>query len=531
LRRFRLAGDPRARRSLAIAAILSIAAACVVFLRSTPDAWPYGDAAVIQIYTLQALRGFLKVGPYSQYGWHHPGPLYFYLLVPPYLAAGQRAIGLAFGALAINVASLTAITWMLTRHMPRLCAGVVVAALALCLWRAGDLAASIWNPHIVVFPMAALVVACAAVAMGDRVAVLVATLWASFLMQTHVSTVPCCLVIVALAAVLCVTNARRESKEIRRALGTWATISLVVAIALWLPTMLDELTGHPGNLSRLWRFFIGESRTVQPWRESISAWAEMLTLSVRPGLQVPWGAPYVPRPPAAAFVAAGAQLTLIAAAAARAHRAGNRFVSVLCGFELLASVVAYWSIARIPAGSMGDYQIFWIAILGGLTWGTLAALAITWGMRRSTDGARSRTGSLLMILGSAIVLWTGARALAEARAYAVAQTRIDVTRKILSRDVLGYIDRERIRRPLFHIAQSNWVDATCIVLEVYKRHREVAVEERWVVVFGEALAVNGREDVELRVVGPAEHATLSARPGDRVIAGHNDVFVHALARK
>jgi hypothetical protein len=102
--RFKLVTLPFERRAVTIGLglIALFVFAFGLFLRSTPDAFPYGDSAVIEVYVLEALRGFVNLGPYSQYGWHHPGPLYFYLLIPFYELAGHRAIGLTAGAIAIN---------------------------------------------------------------------------------------------------------------------------------------------------------------------------------------------------------------------------------------------------------------------------------------------------------------------------------------------------------------------------------------------------------------------------------------------
>src|SRR5258708_25869797 len=50
-----------------------------------------GDPAVIESYTWMASKGELLLGPYSRFQWHHPGPLYFFWMVPFYLLSGSRA--------------------------------------------------------------------------------------------------------------------------------------------------------------------------------------------------------------------------------------------------------------------------------------------------------------------------------------------------------------------------------------------------------------------------------------------------------
>jgi hypothetical protein len=54
-----------------------------------------------------AARGVWPLGPYSRFGWHHPGPLYFYLLAPLYAAGGFRFVGINVSAAIINLTSLT----------------------------------------------------------------------------------------------------------------------------------------------------------------------------------------------------------------------------------------------------------------------------------------------------------------------------------------------------------------------------------------------------------------------------------------
>jgi len=59
---------------------LVVAGLTAFFRWSSGDLYPVSDQAILEIYTLHAVRGFWTLGPYSQFGWHHPGPLYFYLL-------------------------------------------------------------------------------------------------------------------------------------------------------------------------------------------------------------------------------------------------------------------------------------------------------------------------------------------------------------------------------------------------------------------------------------------------------------------
>src|SRR5213595_3106315 len=67
------------------------------------------DGAVLEIYTLEALEGRLLVGPYSRFGWHHPGPLFFYFEAPWYWLSGRHTAGMQAGALALNLTAVAGI--------------------------------------------------------------------------------------------------------------------------------------------------------------------------------------------------------------------------------------------------------------------------------------------------------------------------------------------------------------------------------------------------------------------------------------
>jgi hypothetical protein len=88
---------------IALAAAMSLAAT-----RQAAPNFPVSDLAVTETYTILASQGRLLVGPYSRFSWHHPGPIYFYLLVPFYKALGSRTLGLQVGALAISLCSMAA---------------------------------------------------------------------------------------------------------------------------------------------------------------------------------------------------------------------------------------------------------------------------------------------------------------------------------------------------------------------------------------------------------------------------------------
>src|SRR5689334_2705117 len=104
------------------AVVIALAAAVTTaVMRHAAADFPVSDLAVTETYTILASQGRLLVGPYSRFSWHHPGPLYFYLLAAFYKALGSRTVGLEVGALVINLCSMTAAMLIAFRTGGRRC--------------------------------------------------------------------------------------------------------------------------------------------------------------------------------------------------------------------------------------------------------------------------------------------------------------------------------------------------------------------------------------------------------------------------
>src|SRR5680860_1027242 len=63
---------------------------------------PPSDWALLELRVRDVGLHEVFTGPYSRFGWFHPGPLVFYLLAVPYRLLGSSSAGLMVGALGIN---------------------------------------------------------------------------------------------------------------------------------------------------------------------------------------------------------------------------------------------------------------------------------------------------------------------------------------------------------------------------------------------------------------------------------------------
>jgi hypothetical protein len=124
-----------------------------IITKSAGPKWPTGDDAMIELYTLHAAHGRQLVGAYSQHGWHHPGPMMFYLMAPVYGLGGHNTASLWAAAAIINLLSLSTLAWLLWRREAHAIFGVTLASLlVLYLARLPGLMTNVWNPHLALFP-------------------------------------------------------------------------------------------------------------------------------------------------------------------------------------------------------------------------------------------------------------------------------------------------------------------------------------------------------------------------------------------
>src|SRR5690606_16195427 len=108
------------------------------------------------------------VGPYSRYGWNHPGPLLFWVMAVPYRLTGASSPSLLAAAAAVNAAAIGTTLWLAWRRGRLALVALVGAALASVTWSSGgELLRDPWNPWVTPLAFGALVVAAFSAGEGD----------------------------------------------------------------------------------------------------------------------------------------------------------------------------------------------------------------------------------------------------------------------------------------------------------------------------------------------------------------------------
>lgn len=488
--------------------------------RGVPDAFIEGDGALLELYTLHASRGEWALGPYSRFGWYHPGPFYLYLLVPFYVASGHHALALTAGAVAINVMAFTIIVWTLSRHAAGAMTVAVVGALAVYLLRVPEIVSSAWNPHVLLLPYAALIVSSAAVASGGLQLLPLVALLATFITQTHVGLAP-----EAVAITACALTAALRARQPQ--LWKWLRVSALTLFVAWLPPLYDQLAGT-GNLGRLLMFFAEGSATPSS-RQTFAVWVGTLLQPLMPDFTSAWGGAMPPMPKSPLLgTSAIVEVLLLFVAATWLTKRGGAIEAWLCRLSAIASVIAIIAIARVRGGLV-DHLTFWNTITGVMNAAALAGAALLTVSEIARKGRAARWMSALVPLTCAIamagVAYKGATVLSERRADQLKQPTPEASPVgRLYHSTRTTIARARLRRPLIEV-KGTWADAAGILVQLHKHDIPVGVEHGVAWLYGAPIGERGDEDGTVTIADAPTAKKLAQEQDACLIVSARDTFI------
>ncbi|MGC8462137.1 MAG: hypothetical protein ACP5P9_00495 [Acidimicrobiales bacterium] len=469
----------RPDRALAVVAVVALVvpfAVAVGHLMTTAGGHVYlpDDLALIDLHTRQALRWRQELGPFDRYGWHHPGPTYYYLLATVARVLGSGARAEFVGATLINGLAAVGVVWVVRRRAGAAAAAWAAACVAaLCIQLAmtgpADLTysesrlgalVSPWNPTVVVLPLL-LTVVLAAASVRSWQALLGAVLVGSFVVQTDISTLPLVAASLVLGASSLVVASRRARRRTARAglagsrgeptqstgvrpedgdpplrtrhlqVGRVVTgLGVVVLVAMWVPPVLEQLTHHPGNLTLLYRFFTsgrpGQGATAAAW-STVAAFGVAVLGPAETMAQLLGGQPAHAGVALAVTVATVVVGAVVAWSAWRRHHA---FAATLGAQVVLGWLTSGVAISRIT-GFVTGYLVLWAVVMP--TTAAIALAMLPWGdascrLRTVLAGAQpavpSRRHSVLPTGSRGAVLTTAVLALLAGTALTVQAARL-----------------------------------------------------------------------------------------------------------
>jgi hypothetical protein len=450
-----------------------------------------GDYAGLEMAARLAWHGKTLLGPYSRFGFNHPGPLYFYLLAPVVALGGKSSTGLYAGACVINGVAAALSVFALRVCSTR--AHAVAATFVLSAWLAafGNACALPWNPIVVVLPMIALLVLAAMLACGTSWAAPCGALCAAFVVETHIATIPTAagVTLVALVVFAIVVRRRKGFAAAERGHLTVAGGLLLLAA---LPPLVEQVRSREGNLTKLVHFISHPPAPPKAFGLALSEWTYATswlpdrlfgrTLSTEgpgPRVMASEAVPDVPSRFAIAILVAW--LAAVLAASVIAIRRRDERSAALLGIGVLASMISALSL-RAAVGPSFYYLMFWTTAGSTIGWMGVAT-TLTNVVAETLHSVRPKLARRIFAAGAVLAMaavlattslqktWLAKNGLARAPYPGLE----DIERALLARI------RTTAETPIVHPAGA-WHIGTALILELTKDGvaPRVPIRDRWI---------------------------------------------------
>jgi hypothetical protein len=522
-----------------IAAGLPMLIAAGLLALRRPDVISDGDAAVDEMALMRAQHFAQLVGNYSRFGWNHLGPGWFYAIDTVYLPLGRNSW--AFFVAVLTLQALAACLIVATAWRIR---GPALAAITavLLLWFIAKLGLSIfrdpWPPYATILPMILFLLLVALGSAGSMLAMVGALIVGSYEAQLHVGTVPMVMIGLGTMVLLRVFGQRltghtRFAGTSRQRVGASSLLALglIVLIVMWVPVAVDEITGQPGNLTKLAQFFFFAHNVHHPLHEGISALGRHLVVFPF-GHSPPQLESDFSTLPMRRLLAVLGFLALSGALAAAGTALRDRFAQSLGIVLVITTLGLSWSISRV-VGDLYSYFLLWtttltlILIVG---WAELAIASSPWKwLPASLESITVK--ALIGGMASAVVVLTSVRAIGFADLASPASEFDPGTRTAAT--LVEHTLASEQRQPVLVTINTidRWPTAAGVSLQLMKRGWSVYFNQDYVFMFGEQSLASGHERLELLFVAASnvnefeQHAHGIRLVG---IAGDTYVFLRAL---
>lgn len=367
-----------------------------VFLHGVPDMANSGDAALLELNTRHVFSRGVLLGPYSRFGFSHPGPLYFQLRYPVYELMGRRNSSLLVATVIIQLLSI-----FFAFHIARKTAGdlsaVLFSASAALFLLTTDKTVwlSEWNPYIVILPFMLYTVSMVAASVGKLKYLSAAAVSGSLAAQTHIAVIPSMLA-VFLCSVVVFTYPKLVSGEGSRKLR-WkpVLIALGLLFLLWAPPLYQEFFPGEGrgNISEMVKYFENSSPEI-PWERALGLWVSMVT----PELSGSGGT---------ARVLVALRLVLLAMALLYFRgRKGGAFHGTVALVCIVLHGVSLFSVGQVR-GELEQYLVEWIRVVPLLSAFTLLSAAAELAGARHRKLAAAVPGAFIVCAALLLFLRVG----------------------------------------------------------------------------------------------------------------------------
>ena len=476
--------------------------AALVAIQRPPTVFD-GDFAVDEIFLIRSTHFAQLVGNYSRFGWDHPGPAWFYALDLFYVPLGSQSWAFTAATLALHAIAaglIVAVAWRIGG--PALAAITTLALLAFVAEMGGEVFAIPWPPFAIILPIVLLLLLAALAAGGSLPAAIGALLVGSYEAQLHVGTAAVVgVVLVAMVVIGWVAGGwraafRRPRLGQHRLMLPVMVLGLAALVAMWVPVAIDQLTGHPGNLRLLARFFFLSHQPHHRLQDGVSALGRML--AVFPFGHVPPGqeADFSTLPVRRLLIVAGF-VGLSAALAVAGALLRDRVAQWLGVLLVITTGVLVWSISRV-IGDLYAYFLYWVSAMPLVLLIGWAAIVIKANPGRWLPAPVRPLA--IRALGAALALVVVLGAGLESNAFVPpAMNKVRASNSATVAQLTDQVLASAPEQPVLITISTldAWPTAAGVSLQLVKRGWPVTVRPEYVFMFGGQMQRTHRESLEL----------------------------------
>jgi hypothetical protein len=251
--------------------ILGLAAAIIAIALSdglTKTLYWDGDYAIFLIDMFHASQLDQQIGLSSRFGWAHPGPINYYLLLPIFLLSKGGEQSLMLGTLLCNMFFVLSATYIINkianRHLAVAFSVILVSYVTLAMGPVVFF--NVLLPFSTILPWAlALCLSCAVALKGLKYLPLLG-LALTYVAQMHVAFWLPSATLAFSSVALSLAYQRPTRRELLLSAG-----GFLLCLALWIPPLIEF-----NNLHRILGFFASRSGSEHSIRESLMALATLI---------------------------------------------------------------------------------------------------------------------------------------------------------------------------------------------------------------------------------------------------------------
>ncbi|MFC1854076.1 hypothetical protein ACFL27_28165 [candidate division CSSED10-310 bacterium] len=353
------------------------------FFYRSQNLYSVTDYAIIEIGVHQAKQGTRLVGLYSRFGWFHPGPLYFYLLVPCYTFWGCTGYGLIAGARFIMLSAIVVVLVLVYQSHNRILFLFTSFLISFFIYRGlqywlEPVWVIIWTPMVTILPFGAFLFIAFYLALGRIFCLPLLIVFGTFLVQTHLGYTFVTVAVLMAALVLGVANNRqnriRSDSYFTLKKGGWYLLAAVlIFVLLWLPPLFQELKSSPGNLTEIYTFFQEHRAEGQ----SLTVVLEIMNRQALTSLNFFWEyfSGHKLATPSTSVVLIEVLLLLLFLTLN--YRRQQTFLVCMQSLCLIALCASFYSILSI-IDEIHFYLIGWIKMIHYLVWSSILYSLLAW---------------------------------------------------------------------------------------------------------------------------------------------------------